>query len=32
MSSEPAIRKLTYQNKQLRIEQLLNQTFSLKNI
>ena len=32
ISSETTIRKLTYQNKQLKIEQLLNQTFSPKNI
>ena len=29
---QPAIRKLTHQNKQLKAEQLLNETFSPKNI
>ena len=32
LSSESTIRKLTYQNKQLKTEQLLNKTFSHKNI
>ena len=32
MLSESTIRKLRYQNKQLKIEQLLNRTFSPKNI
>ena len=32
LSSESTIRKLVYQNKQLKTEQLLNKNFSPKNI
>ena len=31
LSSESAIKKITYQNKQLKTEQLLNQSFSPEN-